>query len=182
MNIPIPASRTVEKNGLSYDIGWTVDDTFDPSEITGNRYEGETPEDRTKYLEQDNQRRADYEAHKWLMLFVAVTIRVNRKVVGEASLFGIESDSGDDYFREIEREMMDEAEADMRTTISRLMSESQMLKQAAHVLSCECRNMTKLIRGKTPNDHNTLVVAECRGKCLSGRLLARAVATKLTNS
>ena len=74
-----------------------------------------------EYLELDYKRHEEYNAGEWEMLGMVCEIRKQTKHhwtviaprVGEASLWGIESDCGDDYIQECANELILEAEADV---------------------------------------------------------------------
>lgn len=74
---------------------------------------GKTDADRLarEYVERDYKRAATYGDH-WSMYCMTVTAYVGNTEIGSASLFGIESDSGD-YLAEVERELKDEALANI---------------------------------------------------------------------
>lgn len=83
------------------------------------RYEGD-PE-AEKYLAEDAARIAAYWRGSWE--FVAVHVRAMRNGVelGRASLHNIESDSGPEYFAEIERDLTADAIAQARETLVKLV-------------------------------------------------------------
>ena len=66
-------------------------------------------EQNAKYLTDDYKRMCDYNDGDWCMYGCIVTIKLDGNEVGEASLWGIESDSDDDYFEEVEEDLISQA-------------------------------------------------------------------------
>jgi hypothetical protein len=65
--------------------------------------------DKIKYALQDARRLEDYEQGEWSMIGVKSSVYWNGVEIGSDSLWGIESDSGEDYFLQTERECAREA-------------------------------------------------------------------------
>jgi hypothetical protein len=101
--------RTFTRGALIYQVYREEDpDTSPGSEISENHYEA-------------------WQADAWGYVGVVVEIRIKSEMnwaiphkVGSASLWGIESDSGADYFAQVEAELIAEAEEDVRLTFNAL--------------------------------------------------------------
>lgn len=74
-----------------------------------------------KYVLEDMNRLASY-GESWHMQGCTATIRYNGRVIGMASLWGIESDSDRAYFRETESDLLQEAYTDAQSFIGTLAS------------------------------------------------------------
>lgn len=74
----------------------------------------EDSESGTKIAFADADRMEAYERQEWGMLGIVATVTVDGCVIGSASLWGIESDSGSAYIRSNAREVAAEAIADAR--------------------------------------------------------------------
>ena len=57
------------------------------------------------FEEYARERKEAWERGEWSMVGIIVTAHAGDQEIGSASLWGIESDSGDDYFNEIEQEL-----------------------------------------------------------------------------
>jgi hypothetical protein len=68
------------------------------------------------YMEQDYKRMEAYQHQEWCMMFCVITVRCGA-LESFASLGGIESDSSDDYFKEEEKNLTDEAIGDLKKKI-----------------------------------------------------------------
>lgn len=108
----------IETYHLVDDAGYVID----PS-----RYEGLPPEDIATYTAQDEARFETWVADEWNYLGICVDVRIKtaanwaeHTIVGRASIWGVESDSGADYIRELERDMRVEAINDMWKTFDAL--------------------------------------------------------------
>jgi hypothetical protein len=73
-----------------------------------------------EYIEDDYKRYEAYNNQQWYMVGVVCEISVKTKskwavnpVVGKASIWGVESDSGN-YFKELAKELISEAKADLK--------------------------------------------------------------------
>ncbi|HSH30920.1 MAG TPA: hypothetical protein VK971_13520 [Thiohalobacter sp.] len=72
-----------------------------------------------EYAKQDYNRACDY-GHGWWYVGIEVIARRAGIELGNASLWGIESDSGEEYFTETAFELADEAIAEARNAMQRL--------------------------------------------------------------
>jgi len=73
------------------------------------------------YIEQDYKRYEDYNRGGWCMMGAVCEVSIKTKsnwavdpIVARASLWGIESDSGEDYFRQVAEELITEAKHDLK--------------------------------------------------------------------
>lgn len=89
---------------------------------SGN-YKGESPEDIAKYEAQDLERLDAYHRGDWEMLGVQVTVARNGIILGRASLYGIESDSGEEYFKEVEKELTFKALNNAKDVLASLITD-----------------------------------------------------------
>lgn len=74
-----------------------------------------------QYVQEDMQRAASF-GDSWIMLYCAVSIHLNGRVVGYASLHGIESDSDKSELQQVESEVSEEAYADAQAFLNTLPS------------------------------------------------------------
>ena len=76
------------------------------------KYKGETPEDIRKYVRQDYDRMESLNKGDWCFLGVSAESEIILgnvcQTITSGGLWGIESDSGSDYFAEIEQEQLAE--------------------------------------------------------------------------
>lgn len=86
-------------------------------------YKEESPEDRRKYLAQDKARLDAYYKGDWHYVGVCCDISIKTEtnwaiptVIGRSSVWGVESDSGEDYFKELAKDQIAEAWADIERT------------------------------------------------------------------
>ena len=131
------SKRVFEKDGLTYTVRRVVDEDPDLSHLGtfsdayqdgaiehGNErlnvYRYFIPEN-PEYGQQDYERMLAFDHGKWCMVGITVDISIKTKtnwavppVVGRASVWGVESDSEESYFTELENEMIREAEADLK--------------------------------------------------------------------
>ena len=102
-------------------IEWMEDESPDLSWLNQDYNEPEIdPEDRLNYKSQDLKRLADYEAGKWSMMGCRAIAEVSRPI-GQGSrrletftsggLWGIESDAGEDYRKEVEAGQIEDLRA-----------------------------------------------------------------------
>ena len=120
-------ARTFEKGPLVYEVYRLIDYDTQPDElIDSGRYEDADPARVEKYKKEDAARLKSFQ-DEWNYLGVCCDIRIKTATnwavphkVGSASLWGIESDSGEAYFAQVEAEMIAEAEADLEKTIAAL--------------------------------------------------------------
>lgn len=94
---------------------------YDPDrrlEDTTHYYDGDsiTPEERARYLAEDHARAEAWRRDEWWYVGVVVEIRQKTAtnwavdpVIGRASIWGVESDSGAAYFGELAEELIGEA-------------------------------------------------------------------------
>ena len=85
---------------------------------TGN-YAGETS-GVLGYLFQDADRLRAYYNNDWTFVGIVATVKVDGKELGNASVWGFESDSGDDYIRSEARNIATEALAEAKAFIASL--------------------------------------------------------------
>lgn len=95
---------TVEVIDTDADLAWLTDP---------GRYEGVSPEDRAEYETQDKARLAAYNLGRWWFVGIKACAMIVMfcnsanwltNEVSSGGLWGIESDSGDDYKKEIAQE------------------------------------------------------------------------------
>lgn len=111
--------RTFEQDGFTVIVKRVLDDDPDLSWLTQD-YE-DCGEDAAKYREQDRERLDAYDRGEWYMLGVCVEIRKQTTTkwanggleVGRASVWGIESDSGESHLAEVEKDMIAQAFAEV---------------------------------------------------------------------
>jgi hypothetical protein len=70
--------------------------------------------EKIAYALQDNKRLEDLERGYWCFLGVRAVVTFAGRTIGEASVWGVESDSGESYFAEIERDEIYEAMAEAK--------------------------------------------------------------------
>lgn len=112
MSLIILESRRFERNGLLYTVKRVLDETPDLSYLD--------PDATPEYAEENQARLDAYNRGDWCMVGVCVDIQIQTRknwvdppVVGRASLWGIESDSDDTDFAEVESDLIREAEEDV---------------------------------------------------------------------
>ena len=83
-------------------------------------YKEESPKDRQRYLAQDKARLDAYYKGDWHYVGVCCDISITTEmnwavptVIGRSSVWGVESDSGEDYFKELAENQIAEALADI---------------------------------------------------------------------
>ena len=115
----IISTRIFIKNKLEYTIKHVYDELPDLSYLEQDYMECPKREMK-KYQSQDKERLEAYKRDEWYM--VGVIIEIYKWIVsgngayrflqqvGNASLWGIESDAGDQYFEEVENSCIAEAE------------------------------------------------------------------------
>lgn len=74
------------------------------------------------YALEDWARMEAYERGDWHMVGVVATVYIDGKEVAESSVWGIESDSGEDYLDEVGRDMIFEALTEARNSANRYKS------------------------------------------------------------
>lgn len=90
------------------------------AEDVAERYKGCTPEEVAEYTAQDAARVDAFNRGAWDMVGVRVEVSRHGVKLADASLWGIESDSGEDYFAEVERDLTAEALDAARATLAKL--------------------------------------------------------------
>ena len=70
--------------------------------------------DKIKYAIQDARRLEAMERHEWQYFGVVADVYLDGAAIGRGSVFGVESDSGDAYFKEVTQEVAAEALADAK--------------------------------------------------------------------
>lgn len=85
-----------------------------------DNYLGSTPEELALYRAQDAERLAAYYAGDWGTVGVRVEVLRHGVQLAVASVWGIESDSGEDYFAEVARDLTAEALDKARATLAKL--------------------------------------------------------------
>jgi hypothetical protein len=88
---------------------------------TADNYEGCTPDEIAKYVEQDSARLQAYYDGEWQMIGIRCIARIEvtrngcttRYELESAGLWGIESDSGQSYFDEVFEDQKSELVADL---------------------------------------------------------------------
>lgn len=70
-----------------------------------DNYQGLDPESIATYMQQDRERLDAYERGDWHMVGVIATLTIDGSELLTSSLWGIESDSGEEYFRQVEEEL-----------------------------------------------------------------------------
>jgi hypothetical protein len=95
-------------------------------EVTADNYTGEPADDIARYLKEDQARYDAWMRGDWEYLGVCVDIRIKTatnwavpSIVGRASIWGVESDSGA-YLEELAKELRAEAVNDMWRTLEAL--------------------------------------------------------------
>jgi hypothetical protein len=97
-----------------------------------------TQDERVKYILQDYERAADY-GNEWYYTGCIVTMYIDGTEVAAASLWGIESDSGDDYIQEVEQELIDQCKNDARSKAAALRDAANKLDEYLNPdLLCVC--------------------------------------------
>jgi hypothetical protein len=104
--------RTFEKDGFTVIVTHEYDDSPDTSYLE-QEYEDCTPEEREQYKQQDRERLEALRNGDWYYLGVCVAMKKGSYEVGRASVWGIESDSDEGYFTEIEDDLITEAFAEV---------------------------------------------------------------------
>ena len=117
------STRKFEQDGFTVIVERIADDNPDADWLTDPaRYSDVTDAtERAKYEAQDAERLAALERGDWSFVGVAVTIRKQTATkwadggleVGRASCWGIESDSDESFFADIERDMITDAFAEV---------------------------------------------------------------------
>lgn len=114
--------RTFTQGGLIIEVYrlYDADATFNEHNEP-DRYDGVEPIERAKYEAQDETRYNAWQADEWYYLGVCVDVRIKTAtnwielpLVGRASIWGVESDSGEEYFTQLETETIDEALEDVK--------------------------------------------------------------------
>lgn len=108
---------TAEPESLDYDsIRYHRETEF--LKLESSNYAGERS--MLTYLFQDADRLRAYYRGDWLYVGIVAIVHVNGREIGNASTWGIESDSDDPYFREMGREVAHEAIAEARQWLESL--------------------------------------------------------------
>mgnify|MGYP001558118327 FL=1 len=96
-----------------------IDEDPDLSYLQQN-YKEDSPKDRQRYLAQDKARLDAYYRGDWHYVGVCCDIRIKTEtnwtiptVIGRSSVWGVESDSGEDYFKDLAEDQIAEAFADI---------------------------------------------------------------------
>jgi hypothetical protein len=97
--------------------------------VPPNSYEDVTQEERVKYILQDYERADDYSKNLWDYTGCIVTMFVDGLEVAAASLWGIESDSGDDYIHEVEQDLIAECKSEAKTKAAALRDAANKLDE-----------------------------------------------------
>lgn len=137
---PLPAPtgainyRTFERGALIFQV-YTTPDLVTTFEQEPGRYAGVSADERAKYEAQDEARYEAWQADEWAYLDVVVDIRIKTETnwyiphkIGSASLSSVESDSGADYFAEVEKDLVAEATEDARKTWQALKNAAKQLE------------------------------------------------------
>jgi len=114
-------ARTFEQDGFTVIVSREVDMDTDTSYFEQD-YSECTPDEQEQYKEQDSKRLAAYHRGEWYYVGVCVSIRKQTASnwddggleVGRASVWGIESDSDESHFEELERDMVAEAFSEVK--------------------------------------------------------------------
>lgn len=119
--------RTEKRGAFDIVIERREDEAPDLSYLEQDYSDVEDLTEREKYLQQDRERLEALHSGDWSMMYVLVTVRINNTnnwlvphEVGRASLSGIESDSEESYFVQVENELIDEALQDAELTYKAL--------------------------------------------------------------
>lgn len=120
------SSRKFKQGPLTFTVKHVHDEDATPDHIEGpdaNTYADCTPKERAQYLAADAVRLAQWKNDEWHYLGIVVEIQIQTAqnwavppTVARASLWGIESDSDESYFKEVERDLIEEAKGDFKTT------------------------------------------------------------------
>lgn len=96
--------RTIPASAFDVTFQRRPDNDADISHLqnTAGNYDGCTPEEVAAYTAQDAKRLADYYADRWHMVGVVCYVRRAGIILAQTSLWGIESDSDEAYFKETE--------------------------------------------------------------------------------
>jgi hypothetical protein len=87
----------------------------------------ESKEDKIKYAIRDYERMEDSNRGYWSPVGCVVTMYIEGEEVAYASLWGIESDSGDPYLKEVEEDLIDECIRDARKNSAALAAKYREL-------------------------------------------------------
>jgi hypothetical protein len=82
--------------------------------VPGNPYSDVEQSERVKYILQDYERMEDANRGFWSSVGCVVTMFIDGEEVAYASLWGIESDCGDGYSKEVEEDLIDECISDAK--------------------------------------------------------------------
>jgi hypothetical protein len=108
--------------------------------VPANSYTGESFPDvdqaeRVKYILQDFERMEDANRGYWSPVGCVVTMYIEGEEVAYASLWGIESDCGEDYTKEVEEDLIDECISDARKNSAALAAKYRELADKLDNLS-----------------------------------------------
>lgn len=108
-----------EVGNLIIHVYTTYDEDPDLSYLEQD-YDDCTPKEQAKYQKQDRERLEAYRRGDWCMLGVCCDISIKTKtnwvvptVVGRSSIWGVESDSGENYLMELAEDQIRGAKADL---------------------------------------------------------------------
>lgn len=114
--------RIIKAGALTIKVSWCLDEDADLSYLNQD-YADCSSDERAKYKAQDNARVEAFNRDEWVMVFCLVEVSIKTAmnwavpfVVARASLSGIESDSAPAYLAQVERELIEEAHADLKLT------------------------------------------------------------------
>ena len=107
------SKRQFEQGNLVVTVRRIYDDHITPEQPDTRNYKGCTDEDIERYIQEDQDRYEEFYRDEWYYvgIVVQVSIAVDHMmpVIAESSVWGIESDSNEGYFAELEKDGIKEA-------------------------------------------------------------------------
>jgi hypothetical protein len=95
--------------------------------VPGNPYSDVEQSERVKYILQDYERMEDGNRGFWSTVGCVVTMYIEGEEVAYASLWGIESDCGDGYSKEVEEDLIDKCISDAKKNSAALAAKYREL-------------------------------------------------------
>jgi hypothetical protein len=95
--------------------------------VPGNPYSDVDKAERVKYILQDYERMEDGNRGFWSSVGCVVTMKIEGEEVAYASLWGIESDCGEDYTKEVEEDLISECISDAKKNSAALAAKYREL-------------------------------------------------------